>query len=478
MWWWTAVALAASWEDVTSAWLGSSQGWSNEVEIADLDGDGDLDVLFANGGGYDRAGSPEPNGIYLNDGAGVMTALPLGGPDLSRSLKVRDFDGDGDNDLFVAGAWETTSRLILGDGLGAFTEVSDVALPRSVHSVSDIAAGDVDGDGDLDVVLSDSGPGRAGAGPGAITRLWLNDGAGTFTDATDTQMPQIPVSWSWDLDLADLDGDLDLDLVISCKTCSGSLLFLNDGAGTFTDASTGLPQRSNNYEFEAMDLDGDGDLDLTTINDGPGSRNRVLRNEGAATFSDLTAQWWPDPENPPVDDNVIVYLDYDDDGDADFIVGSLFTGADRVMVNDGTGAVTQVTDAIDGGSTWGTLSLALGDLDGDGLLDLVMGQGESAFANKIYRGVDLPPDTHAPVIEAVGQLQQPVVQPAILRARVHDRKTPVMPHDAEVSWVWEDGAGASGALPLRHVGGQLWQVTLQGLPGGTLTTRVCATDRI
>lgn len=478
MWWWTGVVLAAPWEDATSAWLGSSQGWSNEVEVADLDSDGDLDVLFANGGGYDRAGSPEPNGIYLNDGTGLLTALPLGGPDLSRSLKVRDFDGDGDNDLFVSGAWETRSRLILGDGQGGFTEVSDAQLPRSTHSVSDIAAGDVDGDGDLDVVLSDSGPGRAGSGDGAVTRLWLNDGSGTFTDVTDAQMPQIPVSWSWDLDLVDVDDDLDLDLAISCKTCSGSLLFLNDGSGTFTDASAGLPQHSNNYEFEAMDLDGDGLLELATINDGQGSRNRVFRNEGAAIFTDQTEQWWPNPENPSVDDNVIVYLDYDDDGDADFVVGSLFGGTDRVMVNDGTGVLTQVTDAIDGPNTLGTLCLALGDLDGDGLLDLVMGQGEASFANKVYRGVELPPDTHPPVIGAVTVLPEPVLQPAILRARVHDRKTPVMPHDAEVAWEWEDGAGASGAVPLLHVGGQLWQASLEGLPGGSLITRVCATDRV
>ena len=103
---------------------------------------------------------------------------------------------------------------------------------------------------------------------GGRTRLWLNDGAGRFTDATDARMPALKVRFSWDLELADVDNDHDLDLLVSCKRCPGSSLFRNDGAGTFTEDARALPQYTNNYEFEAMDLDGDGYLDLVTINDG------------------------------------------------------------------------------------------------------------------------------------------------------------------------------------------------------------------
>jgi hypothetical protein len=106
-------------------------------------------------------------------------------------------------------------------------------------------------------VLADWGPGDAG-GEGGVTQLWLGDGAGNFTDATASNMPAIKVSWSWELEFADVDNDHDLDVLVSCKTCDGSFMFHNDGAGVFTDASDKLPQFANNYEFEPIDLTATG----------------------------------------------------------------------------------------------------------------------------------------------------------------------------------------------------------------------------
>ncbi|WP_419941210.1 FG-GAP repeat domain-containing protein [Candidatus Palauibacter sp.] len=171
------------WYDATADFLPPTAEWTNKVELADIDGDGRIDLLFANGGNYS-----EP--------------------------------------------------------------------------------GDVDGDGDLDLVLADWGPGNNMTNAGGRTRLWLNDGAGRFTDATEGRMPATLVRFSWDLELVDVDDDFDLDALVSCKRCGGSLLFRNDGTGAFEEDPRALPQYTNNYEFEAMDLDGDGFLDLVTINDG------------------------------------------------------------------------------------------------------------------------------------------------------------------------------------------------------------------
>lgn len=93
---------------------------------------------------------------------------------------------------------------------------------------------------------------------GAPPLLWLNDGDGVFEDVSAERLPQAPIRFSWDLELVDVDNDYDLDLAISCKRCTGSFLYHNEGDGTFVDASEGLPQHTNDYEFEPMDLNGDG----------------------------------------------------------------------------------------------------------------------------------------------------------------------------------------------------------------------------
>ena len=84
-------------------------------------------------------------------------------------------------------------------------------------SVGDLEAGDVDLDGDLDLVLADWGPGNNMTNDGGVTRLWINDGTGRFTDVTAARMPSLKVRFSWDLEVADVDNDHDLDVLVSCN---------------------------------------------------------------------------------------------------------------------------------------------------------------------------------------------------------------------------------------------------------------------
>ena len=74
--------------------------------------------------------------------------------------------------------------------------------------------------------------------------LWLNDGNGNFTDATTTQMPELLIQFSWDVEFFDFDNDFDLDIAISCKRCATSRIFVNDGNGFFTDKRL-LPAYTN-----------------------------------------------------------------------------------------------------------------------------------------------------------------------------------------------------------------------------------------
>jgi hypothetical protein len=339
----------------------------------------------------------------------------------------------------------------------------------------------VDADGDLDLVLADWGPGHNMTNDGGVTRLWINDGSGRFSDEP-ARMPQIKIRFSWDLEFADVDNDGDLDVLVSCKRCPGGSLFRNDGAGHFTDDTRALPQYTNNYEFEAMDLDGDGFLDLVTLNDGEivnesasSRREHVFRNDGKGRFRDATEAWWPAVANVGEDDNMAAFLDVDSDGDADFVVGSL-SGPDRLLLNDGRGRLQVRLDVFDGPPTPGTLGLALADLDGDGRMDVVQGQGEhpTAISERVHSGRGLPADTAPPSVGLVATLE--TAGRRSVRARVHDRKSPSLPFEwksVAVEWIL---AGGPRVESMRWYGEYLWRVDWPaGIPP-TTPYRVCATD--
>jgi len=456
-------ANAALFEPISTL---STGDWSNKVVLDDVDGDGDLDIVFATGGDYNQPGTPSPNRVFLNSGAGFDEVALPGPPDLSRSVKVADVDRDGIPDLFVSTVYTSPSRMYRGDGGGGWIERPDT-LPTTSHSFGDAEFGDVDDDGDLDLVLADWGEGNPLGNAGGRTRLWRNDD-GVFVDITDAAMPDRLIGMSWDLELADVDGDFDLDVLISSKLSPSSSLFLNDGAGGFTDASDQLPAFTNNYEFAPMDVDGDGDLDLVTVNDGNNLKEHLLLNDGSGRFENGNGSAWPGSENLGEDDNVVEFADFDGDGDPDFAIGSL-SGPDRVLVNDGGEFSLSEVDLFGGPFTPGTLSMAFGDLDGDGRLDAVMAQGEVSSEDRVYLGEEVAVDTWGPVI-AVESVQG---LPMVVHARVHDRMTPVRSSDLQVE-LRLGTADSMTPVPMEWMGGQLWRAEVEVEAS---TVELCATDR-
>ena len=256
--------------DGTGTFTDSGQNLGNslsiDVDLGDLDGDGDLDAFVGNQG-YEK--------VWLNDGTGTFTdsGQSIDIPSLDNSwtngLELGDLDGDGDLDAFAAN--RLTPHIVwLNDGMGNFTRGQD-----NINSNFDriVALEDLDGDGDLDAFLS-SAIDNVGNG----NSVWFNNGTGTFTNSGQS----LGSAWSDNVTLGDVDGDGDLDAFVSNRNPLANKVWLNNGAGTFTDSGQDLGS-SSSRDAALADLDGDGDLDAFVVNLNHPNKNRVWLNDSPPT---------------------------------------------------------------------------------------------------------------------------------------------------------------------------------------------------
>jgi hypothetical protein len=163
----------------------------------------------------------------------------------------------------------------------------------------------------------------------------------------------------------DFDGDGDVDLVLMAGYFSASQdqLLRNNGAGVFTAVPLSLGAGSTSVAAADIDLDGDLDLLLGTQG-GP----RAHRNDGIAGFTDMTSAWLAGVPTGIV--TSVALGDLDGDGDPDLVLGRQNVATDLILSNTGNGFV--VTAALAGGVA-GTKSCVLFDCDEDGDLDLARG---------------------------------------------------------------------------------------------------------
>ena len=203
--------------DVTADWLPAEDPGdiSQDAELADLDGDGLLDVVFANEGGDSR--------LLLQRG-GRFTPAPL--PNIneeSREIDAADLDGDGDLDLVIANVgWAGRTpqdRWLRNDGSGAFTAEE---LPEDTYETLDVDAIDLDRDGDLDLLRANTDVVSSRLVP-APYEAWLNDGDGTFTPDDGSLLPWVD-GLGLDVEAGDLDGDGEVDLYLCASGSRDTVL--------------------------------------------------------------------------------------------------------------------------------------------------------------------------------------------------------------------------------------------------------------
>lgn len=371
--------------------------------FGDIDQDGDSDLLVAMWGGSALAN--RRNRLYRNEGSGRFVEVlgsSLTAENASTSaVRFGDVDGDGDLDVLVANV-ETLvsapSRLFRNDGTGAFTDDTAGNLTLSGSSCSDARFVDVDGDGDLDIVATEGD--FAGQ-----TRLLLNDGTGAFSDVSGLQMPASAGTWGGRVTIADVDADGDPDLVLADYPTTK--LYVNDGSGTFTDVSASQlpPQAFQAANVLAGDFDGDGDLDLYVVNRtvvsyyGYASNpNRLFLNDGSGTFADATTSWLGSVSNSETLDGRV--LDADGDGDLDVVLVNRpiyqqyypyapYAGGTRLLLNDGLSRF--VNSGLIPPDQYRSLSIAVADVDGDEDLDVLqLHRGAVQLSVNLQRQLDAP----------------------------------------------------------------------------------------
>ncbi|HNT78614.1 MAG TPA: FG-GAP-like repeat-containing protein [Anaerolineae bacterium] len=272
-------------------------------------------------------------------------------------IGLGDFDGDGDLDAVFANMAAHDSKLWLNDGTGVFTD-SGQMLTRQGHGVD---VGDLDGDGDLDLFMTCA----HFMGSGKPSKVYLNDGAGVFQDSGqdigDTDLSGNAVT------LVDIDNDDDLDAHVMYYEIHGmpDKVYLNDGRGQFSDS--GLALTPEDIAWGDVDDDGDVDIFSKTYKQG----YAVWLNDGAGQF---TLGWQMTDETAMY--GGVGLGDFDGDGDLDALLANGFRNQasfpTRLLWNDGAGQFADSGQTLN--ATIGFESFAVGDLNGDGALDVYVAQ--------------------------------------------------------------------------------------------------------
>ena len=358
----TAVVYASGGQDAVS------------VAVGDVNGDGKADLIVANLSGV--------VGVLLGNGDGTflpaVTRSVTGAPVV---LTLRDVNGDGRLDLVVANPEDAngngTVDVLLGNGNGTFQ--SPVTYSSGGHDANSVATADVNGDGKLDLLVADTDVN----GNGTVEVL-LGNGDGTF-------QPRVAhgsgVFGASSVIAGDVNGDGKLDLIVasSCSTCTiGAVgVLLGNGDGTFQPAVTYSSGGSEASFLAISDLNGDGRLDVLVAN---GAGVGVLLGNGNGTFQ-AGRNYRPGGFSA----DAMVAGDVNGDGKADLVVASLCasnsncsSGSVGILLGNGDGTFPAAVNYGSGGSL--PLSLVLGDVNGDGKLDLIV-------ANQCASKTNCPNDT-------------------------------------------------------------------------------------
>jgi uncharacterized membrane protein len=360
------------------------------VAVADLNGDGKLDLVVANEN-QNKNDTQGAISVMLGKGNGTFRAPAnySSGGQSAYSVAVADVNGDGKLDLVVANGCAGSDcstggvSVLLGKGDGTFKKPVTYSSGAASVFGSHVAVGDLNGDGKLDLAVATTGTTCCSEG---LVGVLLGNGDGTFKKAKTYNTGGFDaIGW---VEIADVNGDKKPDLVVAnyCATeCSyppaeGSVgVLLGKGNGTFQAVKTYPSGGNGTVSVAVADLNKDGKPDILVANCGPeacgpgspGGNVGVLMGKGNGTFKAVVN--YP-AENSPFS---VVAADVNGDGKLDIVVSNWGTpnggtndGAVTVLQGKGNGTFRPAQTFPSGGAE--SPSVAVADVNKDGRLDIVL----------------------------------------------------------------------------------------------------------
>jgi hypothetical protein len=318
----------------------------DSAAVGDFNGDGKLDLAVANEGSNNVS-------ILLGKGDGTFqAAVDYGAGSNPSSVAVGDFRDDGKLDLVVANDGSDNVSILLGNGDGTFQAAVNYGVGSAPTSV---AVGDFNGDGKLDLAVVNELSNNFS--------ILLGNGDGTF---------QAAVNYGAGLSLfsvavGDFNGDGKLDLAVASGGSDYVSVLLGNGDGTFKTAVqyvAGLEPIS----VAVADFNGDGKLDLAVANY-ESNNVSILLGKGDGTFQ-AAVDYGIGTENYPATPGSVAVGDFNGDGKLDLVVGGVESdnvSVVSVLLGNGDGTFQA---AVNYGAGAGQTSVAVGDFNGDGRLDL------------------------------------------------------------------------------------------------------------
>jgi len=363
-------------------WMIMTDGYGifhSAADLADLDGDGDLDVLLHNVRQESEFTAFSGSTLWFNQGGGHFVPRRIEanvGETGGWASAAGDLDQDGDADLAVFMGYKV--RLIVNQGgaqegqVGEFKNSSTIMGPEGNGQYGSLLLADLDDDDQLDgLVLGCCGrlfTIKSDDDSPNVSGVWINrwdDGGGPGHMVLLSSLEGLAVRGAA---LGDLDSDGDLDLFAAViapdegrNRNPADRVILNDGAGNFTDSGQRLGE-TDSTAVALADLDGDGDLDALV---GAEKEASVWINQGGAQGGKEGA--FAHFEQTISGDRIrsVSLADLDEDGDIDALIGGRRQA--NIWWNNGQALFTRDRQLLHYSKRHG---LAIGDFNGDGRLDI------------------------------------------------------------------------------------------------------------